>query len=278
MLDKTGIEPDVAACIAAELEKSAKYSCLNPDTLSRAAAWGLAHGRTNADAVKAAKRKLHQIYSAFLPAAARKKALKLASAVAEGEGAGRLEACMAILRLHASTAERIPHLGAIGRLIRSCLPDAGGTVLDLACGLNPFALPMLDLPADVVYLALDIDRDLALAADRFLKAFNPASICECRDVISSSQGRHADVVLMLKCMTTFERQEKGSAAWVLKSLDAGAVILSFPLASLGGKKKGMEGNYREAGQRMLADAGMRGEEVVIGNEMFFRASFERRGA
>lgn len=255
--------------VAAALAQAAKYRTVHADTLAHVAAWAAARGKTEKEAVKLAKRKLHQIFAAFLPGQVRSEVRRLSQlALAAGDAAGRETACRAILRLHASTDERLPILPAFGALLRGLLPAGEATVLDVACGLNPFALPLLGAPPDLRWIGMDIDCELMGEVDRFLKAFHPRSRGECRDVLAAPPAQGADVALLLKSVTTLEQEEKGAAARLIAALAAPVVVVSFPTRSLGGRDRGMEETYRGVAERLLAGAGTV-EEALLGTELFF---------
>ena len=55
------------------------------------------------------------------------------------------EFCLEILARHDSTRERIPYLSEFYEAILE-IAQTPRIILDLACGLNPFALPFMGLP------------------------------------------------------------------------------------------------------------------------------------
>jgi 16S rRNA (guanine(1405)-N(7))-methyltransferase len=171
-----------------------------------------------------------------------------------------VEAAHAILARHASSAERMdfferlyPQLfdeRALGHPIRR--------VLDLGCGLHPFALPWMGLARDVEYRAYDIDRRLLAAIDRFFARAGQAGCAREWDLLApppDRDARAADVVLVLKTLPCLERQAPGAALRLLQSLEARRIVVSFPAQSLGGRERGMRENY---------DATMRGLAAQLG--------------
>ncbi len=264
MTRKTEIDLDA---VFASVTQSSKYNDIHPDTIRRAVAWAARRSSSEKEAIKTAKRKLHQVFAAFLPRSAKQEAQRLVQRSLTAGVDDRLDACRAILALHASTAERLAILDDFGALLRSLVP-ANGAILDIACGFNPFALPLWRLGEGVRYLACDVDCALMEEVDRFLKAINPVNVGECRDVIVAPPTEEVDVALLLKSVTTLEQEEKGAAASLIAAIAAPIVVVSFPTRSLGGRNRGMEGAYRSMAASLFAGQGTV-EERLIGTELFF---------
>jgi 16S rRNA (guanine(1405)-N(7))-methyltransferase len=76
--------------------------------------------------------------------------------------------CERAMRSHASTRERLPDLDEFyaGVMQRT---GALESVLDVACGLNPLALPWMGLPAGGRYLACDIYTDMVSFLNKILR-------------------------------------------------------------------------------------------------------------
>jgi 16S rRNA (guanine(1405)-N(7))-methyltransferase len=255
--------------IVSALRGSRKYRFLCEDTLRRVAGWAGARHSSRREILKAAKRKLHQAYGAYLegadPAEIEARVKALPSDLSEEE----LRAvCLDILRRHASTEERAPFMEEAYREIfrRTGTPHA---VLDLACGLSPFALPWMGLPREVTYHACDIDQRIVSAVDAFLHRLGVAHSAACADVLVSVREVEADVALLLKTLPCLERQEKGAGAAVLREVRARYVVVSFPAQSLGGREKGMREHYREEMRRIEGELGAGAEEIEFPTETFY---------
>ncbi len=255
--------------VVSALRGSRKYRFLCEDTLRRVAAWAGARHPGRREIVKAAKRKLHQAYGAYLegadPAEVEAEVRALPADLPDEE----LRAvCLGILRRHASTEERVPFMAEAYSEVfrRTGTPRA---VLDLACGLNPFAFPWMGLPEDVAYHACDIDTRIVSAVDAFLSWLGVSHSAACADVLVSVPEVEADVALLLKTLPCLERQEKGSGARVVREVTARWVVVSFPAQSLGGREKGMREHYREGMRRIEAELGASAEEIAFPNETFY---------
>lgn len=235
---------DVIAGIVIELRESRKYRDLSAGVLERTARWAYeryAHG----DAVKAAKRKLHQVYAAYCPPGAIARLTRLINALPNPESLEFRNHCREILRGHASTAERLPNLETLYPALWK-LTGPPKSVLDLACGFHPFALPWMHLPPDTNYVPCDIDDRLAGQINRFLVHLGRPATARCIDALGAIPKGNFDVALLLKSLPCLEQQEPGCSARILRSIPAKHVIVSFPTASLGGKHKGMREHYGRA--------------------------------
>ena len=238
-------EADAAAAeLAAELRASRKYAGIAEATLRRTAAWALARTRGRKQAAKLARRKLHQIHGAFLPAAG----IRDAEHAAERLGRDELrDACRAVLACHASTRERLPFME---EFLAAVFGDLAGPlrVADLACGLTPFAIPWMPLAAGGVYRAIDVDtrmeRVVAQLAPHVPVALEPRT----EDLAGAPPAVEADVALVLKALPTLEHQEPGAGVRLLERIDARRTAISVSAHSLGGRRRGM----REHHEALLA--------------------------
>jgi 16S rRNA (guanine(1405)-N(7))-methyltransferase len=260
-------EPDLQAVLAA-VTVSRKYRGVCPDTVRRIAARELAARGSVRGAVKATKRRLHQVYGAFehdLDAGAAYD--RLAAAWGRGEEERRA-ACRAILALHSSTRERLPILD---RFYLALWDVAGrpATVLDLGCGLNPLSWPWMGLPPGTEYVPLDIDCGRIEFLNRFLALAGLAPRARCQDLLAQPPGGPADVALLLKMSPSLERQEEGATLRLLAAVEAPCVVVSFAVASLTGRHKGMEEHYAGLFGALARDQIWRVTELRFETELVF---------
>jgi 16S rRNA (guanine(1405)-N(7))-methyltransferase len=213
---------------------SAKYRSLDPAFVTRIVAEVRPTVRSDGEAVKAAKRRLHQAFGAFTggrPVAALSRAREALAADPDDR-----DALVAALRTHASTAERVAHLDAVAALVAEwCGRPA--SVVDLACGLGPLATPWLDLAPDCRYWCCDIDRAMVDGL-RAVAPFLPVELtAETVDLVARTVTEPADVALALKVVTTLDQQRPGRSAEVLGALRCPDVVVSVPTGSLGGGRR-----------------------------------------
>lgn len=260
-------ESDLQAVLEA-VSASKKYGGVCPDTVRRIAARELAARRSVKDAVKATKRRLHQVYGAFEQALDAEAAFgELAKAWGGGEDERRA-ACRAVLALHSSTRERLPILDRFYPALWEIVgrPDP---VLDLGCGLNPLAWPWMGLPPTTTYVPLDIDCQRIAFVNRFLDLAGLAPLARCQDLLTRPPADQASVALMLKLGPTLERQEEGATLRILRELRAPSVVVSFAVASLTGRRKGMEEQYSSQFAAMARGQSWRVTELRFETELAF---------
>jgi 16S rRNA (guanine(1405)-N(7))-methyltransferase len=248
--------------IAGLLVAAPKYRNLSPETLARVAAWALVRYRSDKEILKAAKRKLHQVYAAYLSP---KAAARLAQLIA-----GQQEVnvtCREALSYHASTTERLPILEELyGRIF--AVTGIPHRVLDLACGLHPFGLPWMGLPENSSYHAMDIDCELMARLGGFFSA-RGAFVAECRDVLVRPPEEPADVAFLLKAVPCLEQQEKGASLRLLRALNVRHAVISFPVHSLGGRSKGMAEHYAAMAENLIETLGPNAEVLRYPSEIFY---------
>jgi 16S rRNA (guanine(1405)-N(7))-methyltransferase len=262
--------------IASALRGSRKYATLTASALQRIAAWALQRHPTTRAALQAARSKLHQAYGAYLTPGNLTAVERMVAALPMPAARDAVvEASRAVLARHASSAERLGFLSDLyPRLLGPPLdlPHVR-RILDLACGLHPLALPWMGLSPETEYCAYDIDERLMRAVGQFLMKVGQTGRAEARDLMAwpvTPALPAADVVLLLKTVPCFERQERGASLRLLQSLEAPCVIVSFPARSLGGREKGMREQYEELALDLARGLRARMEPVAIPTETFYR--------
>ncbi len=260
------VAPPVQQVVAA-LSASRKYADLCPHTLTRVAGWALARSPRPSEALKAAKRKLHQVYGSYL--SHRPRMLERLIPELDPRNPDVLRsASRTILNGHASTAERLGFMADLyGAIFR--ITGKPRTVLDLACGFHPFALPWMDLDPGARYIALDIDVRLIRLINDYLHRLGYERNARCCDILVSPVSDAADVAFLLKSLPCLEQQAEGAASMLLASIRARHVVVSFPTLSLGGRRKGMYQNYRAAMAGIARTIGRGFREIEFPGEVFF---------
>jgi len=249
--------------------RSAKYRSVCAATVRRLGERELARRRSLKAAVKATKSRLHQVFGAFERAPDYDSLLReLARAAESGSEAALREACRAALACHASTRERLPLLGRFyGEIF--AVTGTPGRILDLACGLHPLAVPWMGLPHGAHYAAVDIDGRAIDLLNRFFALAGVDGRAVHGDVLCDPPAERADVAFLLKTLPSLERQEEGAGRRVLGALGARHVVVSFPVASLGGRDKGMREHYEHAFLETTAGGRWRVERLDFPTELVF---------
>jgi 16S rRNA (guanine(1405)-N(7))-methyltransferase len=241
----------MTAEIVQRVLQSRRYRAVDPALVGRIVDEELPRARSADDAVKRVKRRLHQAVGAFdggRPATGALARAWRGDLVAPAFRA----ACLAALRSHASTRERAAHLERFYPAIweRTGVP---GSVLDLGCGLAPLALPWMNLDRGARYVAVDADRGLLDRVDAFLELVGQPHETRALDLVAAVPEDEADVALVLKLVTTLDRQDPSAATRLLTSVAARHAVVSFTTRSLGGHARGMERTYRSRMERLAAE-------------------------
>jgi 16S rRNA (guanine(1405)-N(7))-methyltransferase len=255
--------------VADAVLKSRRYRWLAPEVVTRLAGAEVARSGSDAEAVKRTKRRLHQIFGAYVSDLRPEAALAALAAAQRAGGPAAMErACTSLLQQHASTRERLPTLGTFYLEVFAAT-GTPGVLLDLACGLNPLAWPWMKLPTSTRYVACDIDRRIMQLVDGFLELCGVPHSADVLDLAARTPGQSGDVALMLKLVPCLERQAPGSARRLLAELDVRHVVVSFPTRSLGGAGKGMVAQYRDLLAALVDGLPWRALEVRTQPELVF---------
>lgn len=256
------------------ISASAKYRHIDAEFIRSLGAGELAKRRNLKEAIKATKNKLHQIGAAYqdnTPRYARwLEALRAASQAADPV---RLQnTCREIMNHHASTRERLPFLSCFYSEILADIAPVY-SVLDVACGFNPLAIPWMPLAPGARYYACDIYQDMIdFLNDCFplLLVDGEAEVC---DAIQQCPTQKVDVAFVLKTIPVLEQVDKHAGRRLLESIHADHFVISFPAASLGGRRggkgKNMETNYEAHLYELVAGQPWSIQRYSYDNELVF---------
>lgn len=250
------------------LKESRKYKYLCDDTLYRISDWALQRFEGK-QAVKAAKKKLHQVYGAYFEAFQPGKIQKMLNKISSEPDKENLETiALEIMESHTSTSERIPFMKQFYTDLFKRI-EKPKKILDLACGLHPFAVLWMDLEQDVEYYAYDIDTRLIALINTFFGYLHGNYKAQCSDILVSIPEIEADVVFLLKTLPCFEQQEKGVSKKIITSLKAKHIVISFPSRTLTGKAKGMENYYYTFAMDLINRLNLEYFKLEYSNEVFY---------
>ncbi len=223
---------------------SSKYKSVDVDFIRNIGTQELSRHRNLKEAIKFTKNKLHQVGGAYQTGAPRYSVwldeLKFAKRSANEERF--LGVCKWIMQYHSSTRERLPILENFYNTIFDNLPPIN-SVIDIACGLHPLAIPWMPLKEHVQYFAYDIYEDMIAFLNESLVLMPVQGSAKVSDVIHSCPSQKADVAFILKVIPCLEQVDKSAGLRLFESINADHLVVSFPARSLGGKDKGMATNY-----------------------------------
>jgi 16S rRNA (guanine(1405)-N(7))-methyltransferase len=172
---------------------------------------------------------------------------------------------------HASTRERLPFLEEFYMTCLAGLPPVN-SVLDVACGLNPLSIPWMGLANGAHYTAVDIYRDMmGFISDALaLLPVNGSSLTG--DVITACPTQPVDLALILKTIPCLEQIDKSAGERLLDTIQAEAMLVSFPMRSLGGRDVGMAENYEKRFLEIASGKRWRVKRYEFQNELVFRVA------
>jgi len=248
-----------------------KYNDLCPALVRRIAARELATRGRAKDALKTTRRKLHQVGAAYWPGSTPdgERYVEWLEALrrARGDPAALRQACAQIMQAHASTRERLPLLERFyQRTLRPIAPVR--SVLDLGCGLNPLAAPWMPLAAGASYHAYDVYGGLMAFLGETLPLLGLRGEAGCADVLHQPPIIEAEVALLLKVLPLVE-QLWGDPAAFLQAVNARHLLVSYPVASLGGRQRGMRHTYAQRFEALLAELGWAWEAHSFESELAY---------
>lgn len=234
---------------------SSRYREVSPGFIREIGARELAVRSSFKEAVKAAKNKLHQVGGAYFAEKQTYAAWlnELQNLTRSGDRDALLACLQTIMSHHASTKERLPILVQFYESTLADLPPMH-SVLDIACGLNPLALPWMPLMEPIEYYACDIYTDMIDFLNQFLRMMRVGGQAQVCDIIRACPTREVDVAFVLKTLPCLEQVDKAASSRLLRSIHARYLIVSFPIRSLGGKAKGMEAHYAARFCALVADS------------------------
>ena len=259
--------------IVAEVQASPRYRSIHPGLVRRIAGQELAKGRKPKEAVKAVRNKLHQIGGAYqeTPIDYAKLVFELAQLPAQCSDPDLQAFCRRTMQQHASTRERLPILDKIFSQALAPLAPVR-SLLDLACGLNPLALPWMPLAAEAPYYACDIYSDQVDFLNQFFVHIERHGKAELCDLTAELPTQPVQLALLLKTIPCLEQVDKSIAAHLLDGIPAEHLLISFPVTSLGGHGKGMLENYEAHFKNLTSGRGWTIRRFEFSSELAFLVS------
>lgn len=247
---------------------SAKYRHTSPEFIRTIGQRELAIRPNLKAAIKSTKNVLHQVGGAFIDTPIDYDDALASLRRGAGDPLVLREACRSIMAGHTSSRERLPILDTFFTTILDGIPTPG-TVLDIACGLNPLAYSWMPLRPDTRYIAYDIFSDQIDFLNEYFTLAKIAGRAEVRDVVHTPPNETADLALILKTLPCLETVDRQAPARLLDAVQAPRLLVSFPAQSLGGRRKGMVAHYESRFRNMLADRGWAAERFEFATELAF---------
>jgi 16S rRNA (guanine(1405)-N(7))-methyltransferase len=265
--------PDLLEQLVTAVRSGRKYSQISPAFVRGLAQKELSHRHSYKEALKATKNKLHQVAGAYLETQPNYAQWleRLRAAQASAQPAELKEVCRALMAYHASTRERLPILDNFYSTVLSGLPPIR-SILDVACGLNPLALPWMGLSPQVEYLAVDIYQDMLDFLGQFLALLEISGRTTAADVLEFSLEREVDLALILKAIPCLEQLDRDAGGRLLASIPANHLLVTFPVYSLGGRSVGMAETYSAHFEELVSGGNWSVRRFEFSTELAFLLS------
>jgi len=274
-------ESDQLDKLVEAVRASSKYKSVCADLIRNIGFQQLSKRRNLKEALKATRNKLHQVGGAYLDSREEYAAWlsEIRKAVQTGTGYPQgvslhfnrdelRRVCTQAMSRHASARERLPILDQFYSTILADLTPIR-TVLDIACGLNPIALPWMPLAEDVEYYAYDIYQNMMDFLNEFMALLSVQGHAEARDVIQACPTQKVDVAFLLKTIPCLEQVDKAAGHRLLHTINAKYIVVSFPVHSLGGRDKGMAAHYEARFRELVANEKWEIRRFEFSSELVF---------
>ncbi len=262
--------------LVAQVRAGAKYSPVKAELGRRIGAMELAKRRSVKEAIKETKNTLHQVAGMFAEEKAKygewlallepsKPSRGVRSAPEPREGFAE------VMHHHTSTRERLPILDSFYATIFADLRPIN-SVLDVACGLNPLAIPWMGLAPNATYHAVDIYDDMMVFLQGAMDTMGVRGRAESRDVVADCPRDEVDVALILKAIPCLEQLDKRAGEILLDTIRARHIVVSFPTRTVGGRNIGMATSYNAHFNSLIARRNMNVRRLQFENELVFVVS------
>lgn len=255
--------PDNLEKLIDTVRSSKKYQHIAADFVARLAAREL-HAQPNLKAaIKSTKNKLHQTAAVYQNRMRYDDWLHQLQTTDDPQST-----CRDILPAHTSTAERVPILD---EFFATCLAELAPvhSVLDIACGLNPLAVPWMPLAEGATYHAYDIFDDLAAFLNQALPLLGVGGHAHSLDIGQHIPRQDAQVALILKTLPCLEQVDKSISLRLMEQLNTPYLLVSFPVRSIGGRQKGMATHYDAHFRALLAEKPWRIQRFDFDTELAY---------
>jgi len=229
-----------------KVQTNQKYKTITSDLVTRLSEKALAKGLSGKAAVKDVRNKLHQIGGAYFKQKVdySQSQKNLRQTQKDLQSDQLRQYCIKLMGLHYSTAERLP---IIESFFKNCMAPIAPvkSVLDLACGMNPMAIPWMPLQPNFTYHACDIYMDMLDLVQTFFDHLEIDGSTAACDLIGEVPAENAQLAFLLKSIPCLEQVDKEIGLMLLEGIHADHILVSFPVRSLSGRNKGMPDFYED---------------------------------
>lgn len=231
---KKELTPEAAAKLASQILSKPKYRNINipAATVVSLINEAAVNCKNPKEINKAVEEKLHNIVALYLGEADYSVFYdRLDEVLATGSRDELLRFSRELLSGHQSTEERLNDIDTFYDTIFSHT-GVPSVIADVACGLHPFALPFMNLPANACYCAYDLNEPRINAIDTYIKKLGYAGGGFHEDILVNPPEREFDAVFFFKEAHRFEKRKKGCLNEFFKSMNTHCLVVSLPIRDL----------------------------------------------
>ena len=263
-------ETQEVAQLTAFVLKKKKYQQIDAGLIEEIARLELNKGRKHKETQKAILAKLHQVGAAYFEQTPEYAMWEgtLSTLTDDLQSQTTRDFCIRLMAHHHSTHERQYILENFFQETLAAIQPIP-SILDLACGLNPLALPWMPIEREVKYFGCDIFRDMTNFLQNFADHFHIQGDFKTCNVFDLQFPRKAKVAFLLKTLPCLEQVKKGFAPELLRSIPAEYILISYPVSSLSGKSKGMQENYTDHFRALISELGWPYQAFTYSSEIAF---------
>ncbi len=251
------------------LEKP-KYQHIHQGLIETVSTAELTKGRKKKETQKAVLSKLHQIGAAYFSQKPDYEEWRneLASLPDDVHSDRTKVYCVKVMESHYSTDERLPILNDFYQQILNPIRPIP-SILDLACGLNPLALPWMPIDDETQYYGCDIFADMIDFLNIFAAHFGIQAKFETCNLLDANFNTSVKIAFLLKTTPCLEQLRKGFILQLLDAIPAEYILFSYPMSSLSGKSKGMRENYADQFTSIISNKSWEYERFEFSSELAF---------
>jgi 16S rRNA (guanine(1405)-N(7))-methyltransferase len=262
-------DDDLSTLVAA-VHSSAKYRTISPDLVAWIGTRELKVRKSLKMAEKETRSKIHQVATSYIS-----KPLdyigftdQLSTLSKDPSHVELKPFCERVMRQHASTMERLPILESFYQEIFSRLPPVH-SIIDLGCGLNPLALPWMKASPGVRYLAIDLFQDMMDFIRTLFYKIGIKGTVRTQNLVDRIPTEPSDLAFLLKLIPCLEQLDKNIGIKLLENIPANHLVVSFPVASLSGRNRGMLQNYEQHFHTLCEGHDWKIEKIGFSSELVF---------
>ncbi len=218
---------------------------------------------------EAFRKKLHEVIAPYLeeinyPS----ETNRLNTLHAEGMSYQQLKTwAIETMRKHASTRERLPRLPLFYAVIWQAIGQPK-SILDLACALDPLALPWFDTPQLEAFYAVDIHKLRLDFLDTFFQHYFPFATTLQQDFISTPITLPVDCVFLFKEVHRMEKRKSGSTKKLIETLNTRHLVITLPATDLRGHHSLLD-YHNQMIERIVNGLDVKVSQAQVGSELLY---------